>query len=56
MFEGVLARLAAIGRRLRRFERRELAAFGRWLQHTGNLLHLTVLVAVPLLIALVTLI
>ena len=54
MFEGVLARLAAIGRRLRRFERRELAAFGRWLQHTGNLLHLTVLVAVPLLIGLVT--
>jgi len=56
MFEGVLARLVAVSRRLRRFERRELAAFGRWLQHTGNLLHLTVLVAVPLLIGLVTLI
>jgi len=56
MFEGVIARLVATGRRLRRLERRELAAFSRWLQHTGNLLHLTVLVAVPLLIALVTLI
>jgi len=54
MFEGVLARLVAIARRLRRFERRELAAFGRWLQHTDNLLHLTVLVAVPLLIGVVT--
>jgi nucleotide-binding universal stress UspA family protein len=56
MFEGVLARLAAVARRLRRLERREIAAFGRWIQHTGNLLHLTVLVAVPLLIGLVTLI
>jgi len=54
MFEGVLARLVAAARRLRRFERRELAAFGRWIQHTGNLLHLTVLVAVPLLIGVVT--
>jgi hypothetical protein len=54
MLEEVLARLVAVARRLRRFERRELAAFGRWLQHTGNLLHLTVLVAVPLLIAVVT--
>ena len=54
MFEGVLARLVAVARRLRRFERRELAAFGRWIQHTGNLLHLTVLVAVPLLIGFVT--
>jgi hypothetical protein len=54
MFEEVLARLVAVFRRLRRFERRELAAFGRWLQHTGNLLHLTVLVAVPLLIGVVT--
>jgi nucleotide-binding universal stress UspA family protein len=56
MLEGVLAWLVAVARRLRRFERRELAAFGRWLQHTGNFLHLTVLVAVPLLIGLVTLI
>jgi cation:H+ antiporter len=54
MLDRILARLAAFARRLRRLERRELAAFGRWIQHTGNLLHLTVLVAVPLLIAVVT--
>ncbi|MFB6101966.1 MAG: HPP family protein [Haloplanus sp.] len=56
MLDRVLARLVAVARRLRRLERRELAAFGRWLQHTGNLLHLTVLVAVPLLIGFVTLV
>jgi nucleotide-binding universal stress UspA family protein len=56
MFDRVLVRIVAVARRLRRLERRELAAFGRWIQHTGNLLHLTVLVAVPLLIGLVTLI
>lgn len=56
MFDGVIARLVAAVRRLRRLERREIAEFRRWLQHTGNLLHLTVLVAVPLLIGLVTLI
>ncbi|SEA36145.1 Universal stress protein family protein [Haloplanus vescus] len=54
MFDRVLARLVAAARRVRRFERRELDAFSRWLQDTGNLLHLTVLVAVPLLIASVT--
>jgi len=56
MLEGVFARAVAAVRRLRRFERRELAAFGRWIQHTGNFLHLTVLIAVPLLIGFVTLI
>ena len=56
MLDGVIARVVALARRLRRLERRELAAFGRWIQHTGNFLHLTVLVAVPLLIGLVTLI
>ena len=56
MLEGVLARVVAAARRLRRFERRGLAAFGRWIQHTGNLLHLTVLTAVPLIIGVVTLI
>lgn len=54
MLDWILARLAVLARRLRRLERRELAALGRWIQHTGNLLHLTVLVAVPLLIAVVT--
>ncbi|MFB6256984.1 MAG: HPP family protein [Haloplanus sp.] len=56
MFDRVFLRIVAVVRRLRRLERRELAAFGRWIQHTGNLLHLTVVVVVPLLIALVTLI
>ena len=54
MFEGVRARLWALTRRLRRLERRELDAFSRWLEHTGNLLHLSVLVFVPLVIAAVT--
>jgi nucleotide-binding universal stress UspA family protein len=56
MLDRLFLRIVAVVRRLRRLERRELAAFGRWIQHTGNLLHLTVLVAVPLLIGLVTLI
>lgn len=53
--ERVRARLAATARRLRRVERREVAEFRRWVENTDNLLHLTVLVAVPLLIAAVTL-
>ncbi|WP_254522332.1 HPP family protein [Natrinema caseinilyticum] len=54
MLEGVRARIHALARRLRRLERRELDAFLRWVEHTGNLLHLSVLVFVPLLIAMVT--
>ncbi|SER55463.1 universal stress protein [Natrinema salaciae] len=54
MLEQVRARLVALARRLRRLERRELDSFVRWLEHTGNLLHLSVLVFVPLLIAAVT--
>ncbi|MFD1565674.1 HPP family protein [Haloarchaeobius amylolyticus] len=54
MLEGVRARLWALARRLRRLERRELDAFLRWIERTGNLLHLSVLVFVPLLIAAVT--
>ncbi|WP_226005322.1 universal stress protein [Natrinema salinisoli] len=54
MLERVRARLYALARRLRRLERRELDSFGRWLEHTGNLVHLSVLVFVPLLIAAVT--
>ncbi|MFB6142591.1 MAG: HPP family protein [Halorientalis sp.] len=50
----VRGELAALGRRLRRVERREVDEFRRWIENTDNLLHLTVLVAVPLLIALVT--
>ncbi len=54
MLEQVRARLRALARRLRRLERRELDAFVRWIEHTGNLLHLSILVFVPLLIAAVT--
>jgi hypothetical protein len=54
MFEGVRARLWAAWRRVRRVERRELQAFRNWVEHTGNLLHLSVLVFVPVLIAFVT--
>lgn len=54
MLEALRARVRALTRRLRRLERREFDAFVRWLEHTGNLLHLSVLVFVPLLIAAVT--
>jgi len=54
MLEGVRARLHALASRLRRLERRELDSFVRCIEHTGNLLHLSVLVFVPLLIAAVT--
>jgi len=54
MREGVRAWLWALVKRLRRLERRELDAFHRWIERTGNLLHLSVLVFVPLLIAAVT--
>ncbi|GAB3667450.1 HPP family protein [Halopiger thermotolerans] len=54
MLETLRARLTALGRRLRRLERRELDAVLRWIERTGNLLHLSVLVFVPLLIGAVT--
>ncbi|QLG50884.1 HPP family protein [Natrinema halophilum] len=54
MLEGVRAQLYALARRLRRLERRELDALFRWIEQTGNLLHVSVLVFVPLLIAVVT--
>ncbi|NUB90699.1 HPP family protein [Haloterrigena sp. SYSU A121-1] len=54
MLESVLARLRATRRRLRRLERREFDAFVRWIERTGNLIHLSVLLFVPLLIAAVT--
>lgn len=41
--------------RLRRLERREVRAFRRWLERTSNLVHLSILVFVPLCIAVVTL-
>lgn len=54
MLEGPRDRVRAAFRRLRRLERRELGEFRRWIEHTSHLLHLTVLLAVPLLIGLVT--
>ncbi|MFC4543980.1 HPP family protein [Halosolutus amylolyticus] len=54
MLDPVRVRVRALADRLRRFERRELDAFVRWIERTGNLLHLSVLVFVPLLIAVVT--
>jgi hypothetical protein len=54
MLDPLVARLVALGRRLRRIERREIAEFRRWIEHTDNLRHLTVALIVPLLIGLVT--
>ena len=40
--------------RLRRLERREVRDLRAWLEHTGNLIHLSILVFVPLLVATVS--
>lgn len=50
----VVARVSKLYTRIRCIERRELVAFGRWVENTNNLLHLTVLLVIPLLIASVT--
>ncbi|NIB99937.1 HPP family protein [Halobacterium sp. R2-5] len=55
MFSEFRQRLAAVRRRVSRFERRELRSFRRWLETTSNLLHVSVLLFVPLLVGLVTL-
>ncbi|WP_135828910.1 universal stress protein [Halorussus halobius] len=54
MLDGLRARFHALRRRARRVERREVRAFSRWVEHTANLIHLSVLLFVPLLIAAVT--
>jgi nucleotide-binding universal stress UspA family protein len=54
--ETVLARVVAVARRLRRIERREVVEFRRWAENTNNLIHLSILLFVPLLIAGVTVI
>ncbi|KTG09222.1 universal stress protein UspA [Haloprofundus marisrubri] len=54
MFDRVVRRVGDVLRRLRRIERRELVELRRWMENTSNLVHLSVLVFVPLLIALVT--
>ncbi|WP_380679707.1 universal stress protein [Salinigranum sp. GCM10025319] len=52
--DSLVARLVAIGRRLRRIERREITEFRRWVENTSNLIHLSILLFVPLLIGAVT--
>lgn len=52
--ERLRARLAASARWLRRAERRGVVDVRRWVEDTDNLLHLTVLVAVPALVGAVT--
>jgi hypothetical protein len=54
MSEGPRDRLRAVWTRLRRLERREVRSFRAWLEHTRNLVHLSVLLFVPLLMAAVT--
>ncbi|ESS05388.1 MAG: CBS domain containing membrane protein [uncultured archaeon A07HB70] len=50
----IRSRAAAAVRRLRRIERREATEARSWLENTDNLLHLTVVVAVPGLVGAVT--
>jgi hypothetical protein len=54
MFESLRSRLVAVGGRVRRFQRRERRAFRRWLETTNAIIHISVVVLVPLLIAAVT--
>ena len=54
MLDSVRYYYHSVRRRIRRFERREIREFRRWLEHTENLLHLSALIIVPLLIAIVT--
>lgn len=54
MQDGLRAWLRSSWRRMRRLERREIRGFRAWLEHTGNLIHLSALLFVPLLMAAVT--
>jgi nucleotide-binding universal stress UspA family protein len=54
VLDRLVASYHAALRRLRRIERRELREFRAWLEHTNNLLHLSVLFFVPVLIGVVT--
>ncbi|EMA52686.1 MULTISPECIES: HPP family protein [Halococcus] len=54
MLDGVRGTLAALCSRARRLERREIHEFRRWIENTRNLVHLSVLLFVPLVIAGVT--
>lgn len=46
--------LTIVYARIRRFGRREVSALQRWLQYTDNLLHVSVVLLIPILIAFVT--
>lgn len=50
MLDGVRARYRTLRYRLRRFERHEIRAFRVWIEHTRNLIHLTILLVMPLVI------
>jgi hypothetical protein len=50
----MLDRVVSFLRRIRRVERREMRDVRRWLERTSTLVHLSVLLVVPLLMALVT--
>ncbi|WP_435333722.1 HPP family protein [Haloarchaeobius sp. TZWWS8] len=54
MLDELRSRYHALVGRLRRAERREVRDFLRWVEDTDNLVHLSSLVLVPLLIAMVT--
>jgi len=55
MLDRLRARARALADRLRRLERREVREFRRWLEVTDTLVHLSVLVFAPVLVAAVTL-
>lgn len=54
MLEGPRRRLRTFARRVSAVERREVRAFHRWLEHTPNLIHLSIVTVVPVIIGLVT--
>ena len=54
MIEELRRRYHGFARRIRRIERREIRDFRDWIEATNNLVHLSIVVFVPLLIALVT--
>jgi len=53
-YRALVRRLRRVERRLRRVERREVREFRRWIEHTANLIHLSILLFVPLVISAVT--
>lgn len=52
--DGLRSQVRTYLRRLRRLERREIHEFRTWLETTTNLIHITILLVVPLVIAVVT--